>query len=78
MGRTLRLALLGGALDALANALYLLAAQRGQLAVVGAVVALYPVTTVVLARVVHREPIGARQRFGLALAVPALVLAGAG
>ena len=72
------MAALGGGLDALANVFYLLAAQRGQLAVVGAIVALYPASTVLLARLLHGEPIGRAQRIGLALAVPALVLVGAG
>jgi uncharacterized membrane protein len=73
-----RLAALGGVLDALANALYLLAAHHGQLAVVGAVVALYPASTVLLARLLHGERMGVIQRFGLALAVPALVLVSGG
>lgn len=72
------LAAVGGVLDAAANALYLLAVQRGQLAVVGAIVALYPASTVLLARLLHGERIGPVQRVGLALAVPALVLVGAG
>lgn len=73
-----KLAALCGALDASANALYLVAAQRSQLAVVGAVVALYPASTVLLARLLHGERIGRMQRVGLALAVPALVMVGAG
>ncbi len=73
-----RMAAAGGGLDALANVFYLLAAQRGQLAVVGAIVALYPASTVLLARVLHGEPIARTQRLGLALAVPALILVGAG
>jgi drug/metabolite transporter (DMT)-like permease len=73
-----RLALLGGVLDAVANALYLLAAHHGQLSVVGAVVALYPASTVLLARVLHREKIGPLQLVGLLLAVPALVLVTSG
>jgi uncharacterized membrane protein len=72
------LAAVGGVLDAVANALYLLAVQRGQLAVVGAIVALYPASTVLLARLLHGERIGRVQQVGLALAVPALVLVGAG
>jgi uncharacterized membrane protein len=77
-GAGVRLAVLGGVLDALANVFYLLAAQHGQLAVVGAVVGLYPASTVLLARVMHGERIGVVQRFGLALAVPALALVGTG
>ena len=41
-------------------------------------VALYPASTVLLARVLHGERISPFQRVGLALAVPALVLVGAG
>jgi uncharacterized membrane protein len=77
-GHGWRLAALGGVLDALANALYLLAAHHGQLAVVGSVVALYPASTVLLARLMHGERIGRVQRIGLALAVPALVLVSGG
>ncbi|MBO0851461.1 MAG: EamA family transporter [Pseudonocardia sp.] len=73
-----RLAVVCGLLDAAANALYLLAVQGGQLAVVGAVVALYPASTVLLARLLHRERIAPLQCVGLALAVPALTLVGAG
>jgi uncharacterized membrane protein len=73
-----RLAVLCGLLDAAANALYLLAVQGGRLAVVGAVVALYPASTVLLARLLHRERIAPLQCVGLALAVPALALVGAG
>jgi drug/metabolite transporter (DMT)-like permease len=73
-----RLAVLGGVLDAVANALYLLAAHHGQLSVVGAVVALYPASTVLLARVLHGEKIGPLQLVGLLLAVPALVLVTSG
>lgn len=73
-----RLAALGGGLDALANSLYLLAAHRGQLVVVGAVVALYPASTVLLARLRHGERIQPVQCVGLALAVPALVLVSGG
>lgn len=77
-GRGWRLAAFGGALDALANAFFLLATQHGQLAVVGAIVALYPASTVLLARVLHGERIGRVQCVGLALAVPALVLVSGG
>jgi drug/metabolite transporter (DMT)-like permease len=68
----------GGVLDAAANAVYLLAVQRGALSVVGAIMALYPASTVLLARLRHGERLAPVQRVGLALAVPALVLVGAG
>lgn len=71
-----RLAALCGLLDAAANSLYLLAAQRGQLAIVGAIVGLYPASTVLLARLLHGERISGPQRIGLVLAASALVLVG--
>jgi drug/metabolite transporter (DMT)-like permease len=71
-----RLAALCGLLDAAANSLYLLAAQRGQLAIVGAIVGLYPASTVLLARLLHGERISGLQRIGLVLAASALVLVG--
>ena len=70
-----RWALLAGPLDVLANALYLLAALRGPLAVVGPIGALYPVSTVLLAITVDRERVGPAQLAGLGLAATALVLA---
>jgi drug/metabolite transporter (DMT)-like permease len=73
-----RLAAIGGVLDASANALYLLAVQRGALAVVGSIMGLYPASTVLLARYLHGERIGPLQRVGLLLAVPAIVLVGGG
>jgi uncharacterized membrane protein len=71
-----RMAAVAGVLDASANGLYLLAAQRGQLAVVGSIMGLYPASTVLLARYLHGERIGPVQRIGLLLAVPAVVLIG--
>jgi len=67
-------ALLAGPLDVFANALYVLAALRGPLAVVGPVGALYPVSTVLLAISVDRERVGPAQLAGLGLAATALVL----
>jgi drug/metabolite transporter (DMT)-like permease len=63
-----------GALDVTANLLYLLAVRRGLLSVVSVLAALYPVSTVVLARVVLRERFTGLQRIGMALALPATVL----
>lgn len=73
-----RLAAACGALDAGANALYLLAVQQGQLAVMGALMGMYPASTVLLARWLDGEEIGPRQRVGLILAIPALLMVGAG
>jgi drug/metabolite transporter (DMT)-like permease len=64
-----------GALDMLANALFLLATQQpGQLAITGVLASLYPVSTVVLAQVVLRERLAAAQVAGLGAAVAAVVL----
>lgn len=61
--------------DMTANALFLLATQTGgQLAVVGVLASLYPVSTVVLAQVVLRERLVPAQVGGLLIAVAAVVL----
>lgn len=70
----LRWAVVAGVLDMTANALYLLAVQQGLLSIVAPLAALYPASTVLLARLVDREPIGRIQLAGLGLAAVALVL----
>nr|WP_218860783.1 EamA family transporter [Petropleomorpha daqingensis] len=71
----LPLVLLSGVLDIAANVLYLVATQLpGQLAVVGVLASLYPVSTVVLAQVVLRERLVPAQLAGLGAAVLAVVL----
>ena len=60
-----------GALDAAANVLYLLAVREGLLSVVSVLAALYPVSTVILARLVLHERFARLQRIGMALALPA-------
>jgi drug/metabolite transporter (DMT)-like permease len=64
-----------GALDILANALYLGAAARGHLSIVAAIASLYPASTVLLALAVDRERLRPLQIAGLGLAATALVLA---
>jgi drug/metabolite transporter (DMT)-like permease len=64
-----------GALDILANALYIGAAARGHLTVVAAIASLYPASTVVLALLVDRERLRPLQIAGLGIAATALVLA---
>ncbi|WP_222263393.1 EamA family transporter [Modestobacter marinus] len=61
--------------DMSANALFLLATQQdGQLAIIGVLASLYPVSTVVLAQMVLRERLAAVQVTGLGTAVAAVVL----
>ncbi|HXG88689.1 MAG TPA: DMT family transporter [Vicinamibacterales bacterium] len=64
----------GGALDMLANALYLFAVQNGPLSIVATLASLYPASTVVLARFVLQERLSALQQVGIAAAVVATVL----
>lgn len=68
------LALIGGVLDMLANALYLLAVREGPLTGVVTLASLYPASTVVLARVVLHEQLQAVQMAGIAAALVAVVL----
>lgn len=74
VGHPRRLTAAAGGLDVLANVLYLLAVRRGLLSVVSVLASLYPVSTVLLARLVLRERFVAMQRVGMAIAVPATLL----
>ena len=69
---------LAGLLDCSANSFYLLALDGGSLTWVAAVVSLYPVATVLLARLVLAERIAPVQAGGLLAATGALVLVGIG
>ena len=73
-GTIWRLAALAGILDMSANYIYLLAAQRGLLSIVVVVVALYPVSTVVLAFGLDHERVSRSQAVGMMMALCALVL----
>jgi drug/metabolite transporter (DMT)-like permease len=71
----LPIAAASGVGDMAANALFLLATQQdGQLAIIGVLAALYPVSTVLLAQVVLRERLVVAQVAGLGAAVAAVVL----
>lgn len=67
-----------GILDMAANALYLAAARQGLLALVAVLSSLYPVSTVVLARVVLGERLTRLQIGGLGLAAVGIVCIAAG
>lgn len=67
-----------GALDSLANLAFLLAVREGELAVVAVITALYPASTVLLARALLAERIGPIQLAGLGLAAVAVSLLAVG
>jgi drug/metabolite transporter (DMT)-like permease len=68
------LAIGGGILDMLANALYVLAARQGSLSIVVTLSSLYPASTVLLARVVLGERLNTWQISGVGCALVAIVL----
>jgi uncharacterized membrane protein len=63
-----------GCLDVVSNVLYLLATRRGLLSLVAVVTSLYPVSTVVLARVVLKERSTPPQLIGVLCAVVGVAL----
>jgi uncharacterized membrane protein len=67
-------AVVGGVLDMLANAVYMLAARVGPLSIVVTLASLYPAATVILARVVLREPLSLGQGIGIACALGAVAI----
>lgn len=69
-----RLGALAGALDAGSNVLILEAGRRGMLVLVGVIGAMYPASTILLARVVLGERLQRHQLAGLGLAVAAVGL----
>jgi drug/metabolite transporter (DMT)-like permease len=80
-GRSIRMAarvtalvLVAGAMDMLANALYLLATRQGALSIVVTLSSLYPASTVLLARIVLGERLQPWQITGVGCALAAVVL----
>lgn len=79
IGRGGRTAVAGaGLLDMLANVFYLVAARTGLLILVTVVTSLYPAPTVVLARVVYREPLGPARVAGILLSIAGVAMIGVG
>ena len=64
----------GGALDMLANLLYLLASRAGPLSVVVTLASLYPASTVLLARLILHERLSRLQWVGVACALVAVAI----
>lgn len=69
-----RLAIAAGVLDSLANFSFLLASREGSLAVVAVITAMYPASTLILARLVLEERITRAQMQGFAAALIAVAL----
>ncbi|HYS54266.1 MAG TPA: DMT family transporter [Thermoanaerobaculia bacterium] len=64
----------GGAVDMIANILYLIAVRTGLLSIVATLTSLYPTSTIILARIVLHERLRALQQIGVACAAVAIVL----
>jgi uncharacterized membrane protein len=67
-------AMLSGALDMISSALFVVAVRGGDIAVVGLLASLYPVSTVFLARIVLGERLRSVQAIGVVLAMVTVVL----
>lgn len=72
--RALLASAFGGVLLGVANALILAALQSGSLAVVSVLIGLYPIATIVLARILHGERLLPLQLLGVGLAIGASAL----
>ena len=63
-----------GGLDAMANIFFTLASRTGSLTVTGVLTALYPLGTIILARIVLKEHVAGIQKIGIALTLGASLL----
>jgi drug/metabolite transporter (DMT)-like permease len=63
-----------GVLDAGANIFFTLASRSGTLTVVGVLTALYPLGTILLARLVLKEHVATPQKVGIAISLTASLL----
>jgi drug/metabolite transporter (DMT)-like permease len=72
--RLAALAITGGALDMIANGLYLLAVRIGPLSPVVTLCSLYPASTVLLARAILGERVSAWQAAGVVTALVAVLV----
>jgi drug/metabolite transporter (DMT)-like permease len=63
-----------GLLDAGANIFFTLASRTGTLTVVGVLTALYPLGTILLARLVLKEHVASTQKVGIAISLTASLL----
>ncbi|WP_236966628.1 EamA family transporter [Marisediminicola antarctica] len=70
----LRLAVVGGTLDATANVLILLGLRAGDLSIMAVLTAMYPAGTIILAAVLLKERITPTQGIGLVLALTAAAM----
>lgn len=77
-GSNLKILLVAGVLDMAANAFYLLALEGDNFTWVAALSSLYPVSTVLLARVFLKESLARLQLVGLSMAGAALILVAIG
>jgi drug/metabolite transporter (DMT)-like permease len=74
----MRILALVGVLDIAANGFFAVASTKGLVSVVAVLASLYPIVTVVLARVVLKERLHAVQRIGAAAALAGVALISAG